>query len=70
MNAVYLLSFHRTERQWAERIKSLRLVCGQIVVAIERTLQSVFNSNAGSLIPVTVRTVVNRPRLNQCRSRD
>ena len=68
MNAVHL--FHRTEWQGAERIKSLRQVCGQIVVAIDRTLQSVFNSNEGSLIPATVRTVVNQPRLDQCRSRD
>jgi hypothetical protein len=33
-------------------------------------LQRVFNSNEGSLIPVTVRTVVDRRRLDQCRSHD
>ena len=71
MNAIYSLSFHRRiERQWAERIKSLRQVRGQIVVATERTLQRVFNNNEGSLIPVTIRTVVDRRRLDQCRSRD
>ncbi len=70
MNAIYLFGFRRSiERQWAERIKSLRQLCGQIVVATERTLQHAFN-NEGSLIPVPVRTVVDRRRLDQCRSRD
>jgi hypothetical protein len=51
MSAVYPLSVHcRIERQWAERIKSARQLHGQIVVATERTLQSLFN-NDGSLIP-------------------
>jgi hypothetical protein len=65
MSAVYPLSVHRrVERQWAERINSLRQIHGQIVVATERTSQRAFNDN-GSLIPVPVRTVVNRRRLDQ-----
>ena len=56
MSAIYPLSVHRRiERQWAERIKSLRQIHGRVVVATERTLQHVFN-NDGSLIPVPVRT--------------
>jgi hypothetical protein len=71
MNAIYLFSFRRRiERQWAERIKFLTQLRGQIVVATERTLQRVFNNNEGSLIPVTVRTVVDRRRPDQCRSHD
>ena len=71
MIAVYLFSFRRRiERQWAERFKLLRQLRGHIVVATERTLQRVFNNNEGSLIPVTVRTVVDRRRLDQCRSHD
>jgi hypothetical protein len=70
MSATYPLSVHRRiERQWAERIKSLRQIHGQIAVATERTLQHVFNNN-GSLIPVPVRTVVDRRRLDQSRPRD
>ena len=43
MSAIYPLSIHRRiERQWAERIKSLRQIRGQIVVATERALQHVF----------------------------
>ena len=38
------LSFlRRIERQWAERIPSLEQIQGQIVVAVERKLQRVFN---------------------------
>jgi hypothetical protein len=70
MSTIYPLSVHRRlERQWAERIKSLRQIHSQIVVANERTLQHVFN-NDGSLIPVPVRTVVDRRRLDQSRPRD
>ena len=70
MSVVYPLSVHRRiERQWAERIKSARQLRGQIVVATERTLQRVFN-NDGSLIPATVRTVVDRRRLDRFRQRD
>jgi hypothetical protein len=70
MNAIYLFGFRRRiEQQWAERIKLLRKLSGQIVVATEQTLQHVFN-NRGSLIPAPIRTVVDRRRLDQCRSRD
>jgi hypothetical protein len=70
MSVLYPLSFHRRiERQWAERIKSLRRVHGQIVAAAELTLQRAFN-NDGSLIPLPVRTVVDQRRRDQCRSRD
>ena len=67
MSAKYPLSGHRrVERQWAERFKSLS---GRIVVATGRTLQRVFN-NEGSLLPVLVRTVVNRRRIDQSQTRD
>ena len=67
MSAKYPLSGHRrVERQLAERFKSLS---GRIVVATERTLQRVFN-NEGSLLPVPVRTVVNRRRIDQSQTRD
>jgi hypothetical protein len=69
MRAVDSLFHRRTERQWTERIKSPRQIYGQIIVAIERTLQRVFN-NDGSLIPIPVRTVANRRRLDRCRPRD
>jgi hypothetical protein len=55
MSAIYPLSVHRRiERQWAERVNSLRQIHGQIVVGTERALQRVLN-NKGSLIPVPVR---------------
>ena len=70
MIAIYLFSFlRRIERQWVERIRLLRQIRGQIVVATERALQRAFD-NEGSLIPVTVRTVADRRRLDQCRSHD
>ena len=70
MSVTDLLSFHRRiERQWAERIKSLRRIHGQIVAAVELTLRRAFN-NDGSLIPIPVRTVVDQRRRDQCRSHD
>ena len=70
MNGKYRLSFQgRLERPWAEGIKSLRQIHGQVVVATERALQRVLN-NEGSLIPIPVRTVVDPRRLDQCRPRD
>jgi len=66
MSSRYLGVYRRIERQWAERIKSLS---GQIVVATEQTLQRIFN-NDGSLIPVPVRAVVDRRRLDRFRPRD
>jgi hypothetical protein len=65
MSAMYPLSIHRRiERQWAERIKSLKTLDDQIVVVTERALQQAFNDGS-SLIPVAVRTVVDRRRLDQ-----
>lgn len=70
MTGKYPLSFHRRiERRWAERIKSLKQIRGQIVVATERTLQRMFNRD-GSLIPIPVRAVAVRQRLDRNRSRD
>ena len=67
MSAKYPFSVHRrVERQWAEHLKSLS---GRIVVATERTLQRVFN-NEGSRLPVPVRTVVSRRRIDQTQTRD
>ena len=67
VSATYPLNFYRrTERQCAERIKSLRRMGGQVVVATKRTLQSAINHD-GSLIPVRVRTVVNQQRYDQSR---
>ena len=63
MSGTYPMRLHRTER-----IQSLRQIHGQIVVAIERTLQRMFNRD-GSLIPIPVRAVTDRQRLNR-RSRD
>jgi hypothetical protein len=52
MSAIYPLSVHRRiERQWPERINSLRQIRGQIVIGTKRTLQRVFN-NDDSLITV------------------
>ena len=70
MSAKYPLRIHwRIERQWIERIRSLRQIHGQIVVATERTLQHVYR-NESSLILVPIRTIVNRRRLYQPLSRD
>lgn len=69
MSVTDLLSFHRRiERQWAERIKSLRRIRGEIAAAAELTLQRALN-NDDSLIPVPVR-VVDQRRRDQCRSHD
>jgi hypothetical protein len=70
MSSKYPLSFlRRSARQWAERIQYLEQIHGQIVVAAERMLHRVFNDEV-SLTPIPVTTVVDRRRLNQCRSRD
>ena len=70
MSGKYPMSFHRRiERRWTERIASLRQIRGQIVVATERTFQRMFNRD-GSLIPIPVRAVAGRRRLDRCRSRD
>ena len=68
MSAVYPLSIHRrVERQWAERINSLRQIRGLVTTAT--TLQHIFN-NDGSLIPVQMRAVVDRRQLNRSRPSD
>jgi hypothetical protein len=65
MSGKYPLSFHRRiERQWAERIKSLSRIHGQIAVAAVQMLQHVFSHN-GSLILIPVRTVVRGRRLDR-----
>ena len=70
MTAIHPFSVHRCiERQWAERINSLRQIRGQIVVGTERALQRVFN-NDDSLMPVPVRAIVDRRQLDQSRPRD
>jgi len=56
LSVIDILSFHRRiERRWAERIKSLRRIHGQIAVATELTLYRAFN-NDGWLIPVPIKT--------------
>jgi hypothetical protein len=70
MGAKYPLSVRRhIERRWAERIRLLRQIRGQIVVEIERALQRAIN-NKGPLILIPVRTVVDRRRPDQCQPRD
>jgi hypothetical protein len=70
MSGKYLLSFYRRiERQWAERINSIRQVRDQIVVAVARILQRAFNDE-GSLIPVPVRPVVGRRQHNRSQPHD
>ena len=70
MSAICPLSVHRRiERQWAERISSLRQIRGQIVVGTERTLQRVFNKD-GSVIPVPVTAVVDLRQLDLSRPHD
>jgi hypothetical protein len=70
MSAIYPLSVHhRIERQWAERIKSLRQIRSQTAVGTQRTLQRLFNNEA-SLIPVPARSVVHRQQLDLSQRRD
>jgi hypothetical protein len=70
MSVIYPLSFHRrVERQWAERIKSLRQIHGQVILVAEQALQRVFN-NDDSLVPAPVRTVGDRRRFDQSRPHD
>jgi hypothetical protein len=59
----------RIERKWAERIQSLARIHGRVVVAAERTLRRVFNDEV-SLTPIPVKTVADRRRFSQRRSRD
>jgi hypothetical protein len=65
MNAKYPLRVHRRpEQRWAERFKSL---CGRIIAAAERTLQDMFSNN-GPLIPIPVKVVGRRRRLDRSQS--
>jgi hypothetical protein len=64
MSAIYPLSvYRRVERQWAERIKSVRRARDQVVAGTERTLQRV-SSNDGALVAVPASAVVDRRRLD------
>ena len=59
MSALYPLSVHRrVERQWAERMKSLRQIRAGIVDVAERALQGAFNEP----IPVKIRTFGDREK--------
>jgi hypothetical protein len=70
MSAIYPLSIHRRiERQWAERINSLRQTRGQIVAETKRRSQRIIN-NDDSVIPVPVRAIADRRQLDQSRPRD
>jgi hypothetical protein len=70
MSAKYLsMVYRRIGRRWAERVKSLGQIHGQVVVWAKRTLQHLF-SNDDSLIPVPVRAIVDRRQLDRPRPRD
>ena len=70
MSAIYPLSVHRRiERQWAERINSLRRTRGQVVVGTKRTPQRVSN-NDGAVVAVPVSTDVDPRPLGQARPHD
>ena len=69
MSAIYPLSVHRRiERQWAERIKSLRQIRSLVVTATEQALQRARND--GSLIPVPVRRVMDSILVDRSQRRD
>jgi hypothetical protein len=70
MSGIYPTRLHRRiERRRAERVQSLRQIHGRIVAAIEHTLHCMFNRD-GSLIPIPVKAVADRRRLDRCRLRD
>ena len=63
MSEIYPLSvYRRVERQWAERIDSVRRARGQVVAGTERPLQGVSNNDASA--------VVDQRQLDQARPRD
>ena len=63
MSAIYPLSvYRRVERQWAERINSVRRARGQVVAGTEKTLQRGSNNDASA--------VVDPRQLDQARPRD
>ena len=59
----------RIERRWTKHIKFLRQLHDQVVLVTERILQHMFNGD-GSLVPVPVRAIVDRPRPIWHQSRD
>jgi hypothetical protein len=70
MSAKYRSSVHRrVEWQWAEGIKSLGQILGKIVVETKRALQRVF-AHDDVLIPIPVRVIADRRRLDPYRRRD
>jgi hypothetical protein len=67
MGAIYPLSVHRRiERQWAERIKSLKQIRNLVGTATERALQSI----EGTLIPIPAGSVVDPAELDRPQPRD
>jgi len=70
MRAPDRLSIHRRiERQWAECTEVLIQIRGKIAVATEHTLRFVVNDES-SLIPVPIKAVVDRRRLDGSRPHD
>jgi hypothetical protein len=62
MSGKYPMSLrHRAEKRRVERSQSLREMQDQIVGAIERTLQRIFN-RYDALIPIPVKAVADRRR--------
>jgi hypothetical protein len=69
MSVELRLSLHRRIiRLWARSITLLRQMPGQVVLTTERTLRRMF-ARDGSLVPIPVRAVVDRPRIRH-QSRD
>jgi hypothetical protein len=70
MSAIYPLSIQRRiEREWARRIKSLKQIRDQILVATEWTLQRAFK-NESLFIPVAVGIGVDRRWLKHFQPHD
>ena len=69
MNDELPLRLHRHVKfGWAKSVTPLKQITGQVVLATERTLRRMFH-RGGSLAPVSVRAVVDRPPI-RLRSRD
>jgi hypothetical protein len=67
MSALSPLSLRRRlSRQWASRIRSLKQIRNQIVVATGQALQGAF-AHDGALIPVPIRVVAGRRRSGHSR---
>jgi len=69
MSRKFPLNLHRSEPSWAERIKSLVQIRGQIVAVAERALRRLFNIE-DRLIPIPIPADADRRRWDQGRSRD